>query len=272
VLICQSPLRNYSGLLLPQGHELEAVRALSQELYRHAESSRASFVVVGYLGDAHCKVVGQIPGLATVKMSPGTLLTLNCSSFEEYIKNLDSPLMRRNVRRTLREAQRNGVELMGAHEFAQYTPRLHELAKNVLAHHKNYQPYMFGEDFFRLVEQECSDHSVVILAWIRGEIVGSALIFHDQGVMTWFLLGLDYRFDDVYFCLIYETIRYAIEHGITTIRGGTGAYDFKHRLGFQDTPTCAAFASPSPLLRSLGSKMAGMFEDEGDSQAVEKEK
>jgi predicted N-acyltransferase len=272
VLLCQSLLRNYDGLLLPQGQESEALRTLSQELYRQAESSRASFVVLGYLGETHCQIAGQIPGLATVTMSPGTLLTLNCASFEEYIKNLDSPLMRRNVRRTLREAQRSGVELIGSHEFAQHTPRLHELAKNVLAHHKNYQPYLFGEDFFRLVEQECADHSVVILARIRGEIVGSALIFHDQGVMTWFLLGLDYRFDDVYFCLIYETIRYAIEHGITAIRGGTGAYDFKHRLGFQDVPTGVAYTSPSPVLRALASKMAGIFEDETGSQAGKKEK
>jgi predicted N-acyltransferase len=80
-------------------------------------------------------------------------------------------------------------------------------------------------------------------------------------------LGMDYRFKYIYFQLFYEAIRYAIEQGIHTIWGGSGAYDFKTRLGFRREPAYIAFDSHHAALRWLGAKMARMVSAEDDTSS-----
>jgi hypothetical protein len=66
------------------------------------------------------------------------------------------------------------------------------------------------------------------------------------------LLGRDYRAPYAYFKLFYEGIRLAIESGARTLRGGSGAYDLKRRLGFKpQANNYVTFAAVSPALARL---------------------
>jgi predicted N-acyltransferase len=189
---------------------------------------------------------------------------LNCSSFDEYVNNLEGAWIRRNIRRNLKKAQQDGIQVERATPFAQYSPLLNQLAQNVFAYHNNAQGYRCGPDFFSVVEQECADNSAMFLARVGQEIVGFLLALHDRGVMLLYGMGRDYRFENVYHILFYEALRYAIEQGIPSVMGGQENYTYKERLGFQKFPSHTGFMASNRVLNWLGKRIAGTARDEAD--------
>jgi hypothetical protein len=75
--------------------------------------------------------------------------------------------------------------------------------------------------------------SVWITAHIGDRLVGCGIFLRDNEAGCLKLLGLDYRVPYVYFQLLYEGIRCAIDTGCRVLWGGSGAYELKYRLGFQ---------------------------------------
>ena len=70
-------------------------------------------------------------------------------------------------------------------------------------------------------------------ATMNEQLVCFCLLLRDgnSGLLT--LLGRDYNVQYAYFQMVYTVIRHAIENGIRTLEGGSGAYEMKRRLGFQ---------------------------------------
>jgi GNAT superfamily N-acetyltransferase len=91
-----------------------------------------------------------------------------------------------------------------------------------------------------------------LAAEINGQLVGCGLLLPDGGALTLALLGLDYTAQYAYFQLMYAAIRHAIQAGASVLRGGTGAYEFKQRLGFQTEPRSSiAFYITNGVLRRV---------------------
>jgi hypothetical protein len=75
----------------------------------------------------------------------------------------------------------------------------------------------------------------------------------DGGARIMTLLGRDYGVDYAYFQLIYTAIRCAIEEGAGFLRGGSGAYDMKQRLGFQlESSNYIVFSGGGKVLQKFG--------------------
>jgi hypothetical protein len=104
-----------------------------------------------------------------------------------------------------------------------------ELIRNVEQHHNTApNPYLR-----RVLENAHLVNATWLTAEMDGRLVGCGLLMGDQSTRVLTCLGLDYNVQYVYFQMVYAAIRSAIEANIRVLRGGGGAYEFKHRLGFE---------------------------------------
>ncbi len=255
LLICRSPMGGASSLRLPQGDEVAALRAISRALHSLAYTRRASFVILGWLTAAEPEIITRAGGFERVLMDSGAMLPITWSSFDQYVASLGKS-MQKDIRRHRNRAREIGITIERSHQFARYRNRLLELIDNVERHHGSEDTKPYTNEVFAVIEKELPDNSVMLLGWVGTTLAGCGLLLHDKGVLAPTLLGMDYDFKYVYFQLFYEAIRYGIDSGIKVIYGGTGAYDFKHRMGFHDQPTYAAFSSHRPIFRWLGRQLA----------------
>ncbi len=255
LLVCRSPFGGDSGFRLPPGREAPALQEISRVLQEVARAHHVSFLVLGWLTAAELEFVKRAGDFEYAAMDSATSLKVAWSSFDQFAAGLGKS-MQKDMRRHDNRARQLGITIERSRRFTQYESRLYELIDNVERHHGNDGLKPYADQVLRIIERDLPDKSVMLLAWVGSMLAGCGLLLHDNGVLTLTLLGLDYRFKYVYFQLFYETIRYAIDAGHQVIHGGTGAYEFKHRLGFQDHPTFAAFNSRQPILQWVGKQLA----------------
>lgn len=255
LLICQTHLANLNGLILPPGDELNALNALSEAFSETAAAYSASFIVLGWLSETDRRLIEPLSHYEMVTMDAGTTLSIQWSSFDEYLQNL-SKSMRKDINRHNNRARDLKITIERAYHFTQHTDRLVELITKVEHHHHSTNSIPSIARFLETIEREVPDGSVMLLARVDGVLVGCGLLLFDQGMMGLALLGMDYSYKYVYFQLFYEAIRFAIERNIKSIRGGTGAYEFKRRLGFEEATGYAAFSSHRRILRWLGHRLS----------------
>jgi predicted N-acyltransferase len=255
LLLCQTPIANKSGLVLPVGHETEGLLALDSAVRAHIGRYHTSFLVYGWLSEAEKVSFERSGKYNVVALDSGMSLKIQWANFEDYHKTL-SRTMRRNVKRHDKAATEMGIRLERTHHFAHETPHMMQLVHNVWQHHGNDFAFPYRDDMFATVERDLPNNSIMIFARQHDQIVGLGLLIWDKDVMTWAMLGLDYSVRYVYFQIIYEAIRVAIDLGIKTIQGGTGAYEFKRRLGFTEQPSQVAFGASLPILRWFANRLA----------------
>lgn len=266
LLVCQVPFVWISGLRLPRGDEIAALRAINRSLRELAARRNVSFTSLGWLTPTLYDFVQQSGDYQFVRLDDTTTLQVTWPTFDDYLAGLGKS-MRKDWHRHTNRARDLNIVVERVQQFAQYRDQLCELVFNVENAYGNTNVNTYSPHAFDIVERDLSDQGIMLLARASGNLVGCGLLICDQGVMRLALLGIDYRFKYTYFQLFYEAIRYAIEHGIHTIKGGSGAYDFKTRLGFQREPIYIAFDSHHSVLRWMGAKMARMISSEGNASS-----
>lgn len=260
LLACRTaPSTNFSGLFLPRDptlrqSALDAVRAAALDI---AHDCRASFVLFDYLGGPEMALGwGRFTPLADF-LDIGTRLDNQWGSFESYQEHIKAAgLSRRKwLKRHLKEALASGIEVrFGERPDVDMAVRLHQNVER-----------QYGEVLFPhtrpIMEhaRELSD-AVWMTAYHDGRLVSTELLLHDSAnhVCTPTLYGRDYEAENVYFYTYYEVVRYAVEQlRVTAIIGNSGAYDFKHHLGFEPDPrNNMVFASASPVMQRAGRWLA----------------
>jgi predicted N-acyltransferase len=262
LLLCQTPLAGTSGLILPDEPSLrEAALKTIVELARdQAEQHRVSFTVYDYLEHHETKYDGWPAEFLTARVSePGTRLIVTWPDFESYLKRL-GPQTRRSYRRNRKHADTLGVETK-RHPMTQALDELSldqalALIRNVETSH-GASPYPWARAMLRNAYMV---DAVWLTAEVDGHLAACGLLLGDRDVREMKLLGLDYKTRYAYFEIVYAAIHCAIEQGVRTVWGGSGAYDLKRRMGFGIADNShAVFGSTSPLLRGFGrwaSKMA----------------
>jgi predicted N-acyltransferase len=266
LLVCQVPFAWMTGLRLPQGDEIAALRAINRHLREIAAERNVSFTALGWLTAELYDLVRRAGGYQFVRLDDSTTLRVTWPTFYDYVASLGKS-MRKDWHRHTNRARDLNIVVERVQHFAQYRDQLRELVFNVentygSTNVNTYSPYAFD-----IAERDLSDRGVMLLARADEKLIGCGLLIRDKGVMRLALLGMDYRFKYTYFQLFYEAIRYAIEHGIHTVKGGSGAYDFKTRLGFRREPAYIAFDSHRSALRWMGAKMAHMISAEGNASS-----
>jgi predicted N-acyltransferase len=264
LLACRTePSTNFSGLFLPHAPELhksalEAIRSASLAI---AHECGASFVLFDYLA-------GQDMDLTWGAFTPlhdfldvGTRLENRWESFDAYQEHLKAASLSRRkwLKRHLKEALAMGLDVrFGEHPDVETAARLHQNVER--QHDEVLYPYTLKV----MSHSRDLPGAVWMTAYYQDRLVSTELLLHDEAnhVCTPTLYGRDYEADNVYFYTYYEVVRYAIEQlRVRTIVGNSGAYDFKHHLGFElDHRNNLVFSAASPLVQTIGgwlSRLAG---------------
>jgi predicted N-acyltransferase len=254
LLVCRSPLSSASGLILPEPPlrdlALKIIARCAREL---TQQYRTSFLLFDYLQHHETEWAGWPEAfLPASGMDPGSRLAIVWPDFESYLKNL-SKSVRKDYRRHRNRAADLGV-VVTPHRAVTAVDAALVLIRNVEGEHKS-TPNPWAR---AMLENAGMVDATWLLAEQDGQPVGCGLLLGDRGVRFLTLLGLDYEVRYAYFQLFYAAIRCAIDEGLQILRGGSGAYGLKQRLGFQLEPSAhVVFAGRGPLFQRLGRLAAG---------------
>lgn len=248
LVVCRSPLAETSGLILPEPDLCPAaLRLITQAMREFARRQHASFVFFDYLGRSDMQAIAASTDLVPLAITdPGTHLALTWPSFDDYLRHL-AKSVRRHYRQTVRHTAEQGITVT-AHARVTAIEEALRLIRNVEARH-NSAPRPWAQ---AMLENLPLIDGVWMAAEQDGRLVGCELLVGDGDTWLMTLLGLDYRLRHVYFLLGYEDIRRALEHGVRVLRGGSGAYAEKRRLGFQiEDQNHISLAALDPALHRL---------------------
>lgn len=254
LLACHSPLTSVSGLILPASSlRDEAIETIAHVALEQGRQYHASFVTAFYLEAAQACESGW-PGAFTniIVPGPGTRLPINWLDFEGYLAHL-SKSARKDYRRHKNRAADQNIEVTSQSVLAPLDRTILKqalaLVQNVDRHH-NSPSHPYGRE---LLENAHMVDAVWLTAEIGERFVGCGLVLGDKDIQFLTLLGLDYEIQYTYFQLVYAAIHSAIESGIRVLRGGSGAYEMKQRLGFHlESNNHAVFAGRGMLLQKFG--------------------
>ena len=245
LLICRAPLAKTSGLILPDDPQMasSALNLIAYTAQNYAHQHGVSFTLFDYLPSAALSPA-QYTRLSVPE--PGTCLHLNVNRFDTYLDRLGKSA-KKDYRRHFNHATKLGIKVE-THSDVTDVEWSTELIDNVARHHQS-PP----DPHTRLILENAHQvDSIWLTAKIGERLVGCGLLLGDGGTYSLALLGMDYEVEYVYFQLVYAAIRAAIEAGAQNLRGGSGAYTFKERLGFQlETNNNIAVAATNAVLRQV---------------------
>lgn len=247
LLVCRSPLAETSALLLP-GEPLrdEILTILADAAHEQFRQQHCSFLVFDYLLTEQLRYPTWPAGFEPITISePGTYMPMEWENFDAYLE-AGNKHDRQHYKRSLREAEKNGL-VLSKHRVIADVDRALKLIRNVSIWHGSApNPWMRG-----LLE----NFSMIDGTWLEihkeGELVGCGAVVRDNKFQMATALGLE---DDVpggYFLLLYTALQEAFEHKIRLVRFGTGAYDVKRRLGFHLEDTNHAMVSMAGITKQL---------------------
>ncbi len=206
-----------------------ALQALTQTIQSLARQEGASFILYDYLNESERLRQEANAGLSWMTIpDPGTALAIHWPDFEAYLHGLGKSAWK-DYRRHANRAADMDLIITRQHQ----PPNLEEalpLIRAVEEHHQN-APIHFVR---AVLENFPMVDGTWIEARIGGRLAGCGLLLSDGDEMVATMLGLDYGVQYVYFQIVYEAIRCAIEQGIRVLYAGSGAYDFKAPPGVRD--------------------------------------
>jgi predicted N-acyltransferase len=254
LFICRSPLTSVSGLILPEPPlRDQALRTIAQIALEEARRFAASFLVFDYL-ERQEAMLSSWPNafLATQVPDPGTYLAIKWPDFESYVAHLPKSA-RKDYRRHRNRAADFGIEI--THRLLvepldeETINQSMTLIKNVDEHHGS-PSHPYGRT---MLENAHMIGAIWLTALVEDRLVGCGLIPGDGDIRFLALLGLDYKVKYAYFQMAYTAIHSAIENGVKVLRGGSGTYDLKQRLGFQlEGNNYVTFAGIGPVFQRFG--------------------
>jgi predicted N-acyltransferase len=245
LLICRSPLAKTSGLLIPDNPQMAApiLNLITHTVRDFAANHGVSFMLFDYL-EPKAPVPAQFTQLSVPE--PGTRLRLNFDTFDSYASWLGKSA-KKDYRRHTNHAENLGIRVQ-THRSVTDLEKAISLIHNVYHHHKT-PP---DSHIRSLLENAHRVNMIWLTAKIEDRLVGCGLLVGDGDTYSLALLGMDYKVEYVYFQLVYAAIRAAIEAGAKNLRGGSGAYEFKQRLGFQlETNNNIAVAAVNDVVRQV---------------------
>jgi len=250
LLICRSPLADASGLIIPPGELSSAVfEQILSAAEEYGRSVKASFLVFDYLEPDQASMPEWQDRLIRIQMAePGTGLPITWSSFEAYLKGLSKAAWK-DYRRHLNQARRHDLVVTTSRDAKIDIDHALPLIRNVEARH-GAAPKPWARN---MLENLAGIDATWIQVSLKGRMVGCGLMLADGDARLATLLGLDYSVPYVYFQIMYAAISESIVQGARLLRAGSGAYEFKQRLGFvTETNNHLCFAGQTRLFSRLG--------------------
>jgi predicted N-acyltransferase len=250
LLICRSPIAQTSGLLISPkvDDSRDVVAALIDAALVHGRQKKCSALVLDYLSQSQEKDLPLY--IRTLKSTyPGNILYNDYTDFNHFLTRCNKKV-RQNYHRTLRELENIQVTIH-SHKHAEHIQGLLPLIRNVERQHDALpSPWVK----FLLQYMEMVD-GTLLLALMHGRVIGCMLFLEDGDGQIATAFGRESDLLYVYQGLFYEGLRMAMHHKVKHLRWGSGADEFKHKIGFlPEDNGVIAFTFSQPFLRKLSSK------------------
>lgn len=269
VLACRSPFETaYSGLFLVDDFpdKQSVLNALQDVSITLAQKYRASFILADYLNDTTLEYDwGKFNKIRDFTYQTN-ILKIEWSTYDEYLAYIRSVSKKRlkNIRYYTRQAEDLGIRV----EFSKELTDLNQYVK-LCESNVNYYGLIFDEadtrKFLGTVQNDLpTENKNWALVYKGDQLVACELLIFDEKhhICKPIFYGRDYSFDQVYFYLAYQDIRYAIEElEADLIDYGTHATDFKRRLGFEPPNRNHLVFYPYSLLAKILAKILMPFMD-----------
>jgi predicted N-acyltransferase len=227
LLICRSPMANASGLIIPDDIRRETILSmLTKEALMVGSQRGASIVLFDFLKESD--VQGWPSGFVMTKLpNAGTVMENRWQTIDEYLAH-GKKKDRQHHKRSLREAEKRGIELTRRRRVSDIDAAL-KLIRDVERRYASL-PNPWVRSLLENIEMV---EGTWLEAHIGKRLVGCGLILEDNGTQMTTALGLAENEAYVYFSLVYASLEAAFEKHVRLLRWGSGAYEVKHRLGFE---------------------------------------
>jgi hypothetical protein len=179
---------------------------------------------------------------------PGTLMINQWDSFEHYLAG------NKKVRRHYQYIQNKAAEIDLKITIHHRIDRLEEALLLIRQVEKRFNsaPNVWIKG---MMENLIMVNGSWVTATIGAELVGCNIIMEDGTAHMNTGLGQT-ELPYVYLAMMYENLKVAFDHSTKLLRWGSGAYEFKQKLGFSlENSNHALFTSRNPFLRAV-SKLA----------------
>lgn len=245
------PMTASPGLLVGDGPDPRAeLDVLLREIRDLARRERSPFCVVDHLpapDPAHADQRGYL----RLGWLPDTRLDLTWPSFDDYLADLPSK-RRREIRRTQRRAEREGIVVRPLIPTAEDGPALDRMVADVTRRHGAVRHY--GPDLFVKAATVLGADLTLLAAHRDGTLVGCIALLRDDDDLAVRWIGRDYERTAgtaAYHALLAACVRNAISSGARTLRFGAAAYETKKQFGVSLEPRSRLFAARSRAVTSL---------------------
>lgn len=222
----------------PDADTAEVFRTLDTVLCELAARQRASVIV---LKEFDVEEVKRLDGLREHGYRRADSLAMN--HFEPHHANFDEfcaalrKTFRKSIRYSLRKYEKIGlrtIHLTGGEDAEElWTGQMHRLYESVLEHaHARLE--RLPAEFFRELSRQFADQVVFFHIYQGERIVACACTLLTESVFYMLFAGMDYRINsesDLYFNLTYQQLDFGMRRGVSDIRMGQTADQFRARLG-----------------------------------------
>lgn len=232
--------------------ERRVVEPLRDALPALARADNAALVVwKDFPATLRTPLAALSPPFLRIASMPATRLTLDFTSFEDYLARRLSHAMRKNLRRKFRALDAAPpLELSVVKDLGDATDEALALYEQVFAR----SPLQFerlNREFLRGLTERMPERVRFFLWRQEGRLVAFSLCLVHDGVLYDEYLGLDYRVAldlHLYFVTFRDILTWALAQGLREYRSTPLNYDPKLHLGFDLLPLDLYVAPASPAL------------------------
>jgi len=254
-----SPESYHCKLLLRENYDAETIlNLLSKKIDEICGRRQIPFSSFPYVPASERVLIENLEYFGYKKSPSANIFNLDIkwSSFDDYVKSLESTYIRRNVRREIRKCKENGIIIVEEKEFGDLSATLSCLHSNLKKKHEKRVENARNASFFTKLSEYAKDKTRVFVARRFGEIVGFSLSLQHNNVLAGYMCGFDYGAqtctDFTYFNLCYYMpIRIAIEEGIKRIYYSINEGRVKSKRGCKTEKTYSFVKCHNKLLRPL---------------------
>jgi hypothetical protein len=233
---------------------LERLAGLLEQLGRSEDAPWLAFKEFpgDQLADAHRALYGNGSFWFIAPSEPNSALSIEWSSYDEYLGNLRSHY-RYKIRSAARTLARDGVNVDVVPLAEGYDRTLHPLYEAVVDR-ATVQLERLTPEFFTGLGQTYGDAAQLIRFSRDGKVIGWIAMLVSEGAAYDLFHGIDYTECDrtaLYFNQLAEVVRFSIRSGTRRLSLGQSTEVAKARFGAQPVPLWVAVKHLNPIVGRL---------------------
>ncbi len=238
----------------PGCDRVAVTKIVTDALERLIEEEKPALVLVHPITAALKPDVDTLfPGYVLMTAVPKATLEVRWPSFDAYLASMTSSY-RTEAKRRPRTAAEKKVEVEIRADFEELVPELHRLQRATAEQATELRGTVVPQEFLDILARHESSRVLLLRRGEGGEIIGFMLYVHAGKTLFMSFVGLDYQISKeyaLYYKLLYETVRYAIEGKFTRVEMGLTTLFPKMSVGADVSRTFILLRLRSRFWRAL---------------------